>query len=45
MRFDKFTGTGYRRRLLAFRGYAAGNLKVVYSEEGPRTVIISTIWE
>jgi hypothetical protein len=40
-----WTRTGYQRRLLAFRRYAAGVLKVVYSEEGPRTVIISTIWE
>jgi len=39
------TGTGYQRRLIAFRRYSAGVLKVVYTGEGPRTVIISTIWE
>jgi uncharacterized protein YuzE len=39
------TGTGYRRRRLAFRRYSPGVLKVVYTEDGPRTVIISTIWE
>jgi hypothetical protein len=39
------TGSGYQHRRLAFRRYPAGVLKVVYTEEGPRTVVISTIWE
>ncbi|MBI2154052.1 MAG: DUF4258 domain-containing protein [Candidatus Rokubacteria bacterium] len=39
------TGTGYRLRRLAYRRYPTGILKVVYTEEGARAVIISTIWE
>ena len=38
-------GEGYKKRLLAFRKYHHGILKVVYKEEGGRKIIISTIWE
>lgn len=39
------TGIGYRQRRLAFKRYPTGVLKIVYTEEGPRTIIVSTIWE
>jgi hypothetical protein len=39
------TGTGYQNRLLAFRTYPAGTLKVVYVIEDGDSVVISVIWD
>lgn len=38
-------GTGYLGRLLAWRAFSRGTLRVVYSEKPDALVIITTIWE
>lgn len=37
-------GIGYKNRLLAFRAFSSGTVKVVYSMEGDRAVVISVMW-
>jgi len=38
-------GLGYGGKLLAFRSYTAGLLKVVYVKENEDYVVITVIWE
>ena len=38
-------GLGYGGKLLAFRSYAAGLLKIVYVKENEDYVVITVIWE
>lgn len=39
------TGTGYKKRLLAFKAFSGGTVKVVYSVDSERAVVISVMWE
>ena len=39
------TGEGYSGKLLAFKRFHRGLLKVVYFTDGSDHVIVSTIWE
>jgi len=39
------TGRGYSDRILAFKTFARGLLKVVYSVEYGNHIIVSAIWE
>ena len=39
------TGTGYQARLLAYRRFPPGRIKVVYVEKSQETVVITVIWE
>ena len=38
-------GKGYKDRLLAFKRFDGGVLKVVYNLEGERAIMITVIWE
>jgi hypothetical protein len=38
-------GSGYRNRLLAFKRFEEGVLKVVYKLQGDRPFIVTVIWE
>lgn len=38
-------GTGYQDRMLAFKAFKAGTVKVVYAKEKDFYIIISVIWE
>lgn len=38
-------GTGYQDRMLVFKAFKAGVVKVVYTQEKDFSVIISVIWE
>ena len=39
------TGTGYKSRLLAYKGFGNRKIKVVYTKEDEGFVIISVIWD
>lgn len=39
------TGIRYKARLLAFRDFSHGTVKVVYSAQGDRALVISVMWE
>ena len=39
------TGVGYRTRLLAYRRFPQGRIKVVYVEEAGEIVVITVMWE
>ena len=39
------TGTGYKSRLLAYKSFGNRRIKVVYTKEDERLVIISVIWD
>ena len=39
------TGMGYGNRNLAFRRFPEGRLKVVFTKEGDKIIIITIIWE
>ncbi len=38
-------GVGYKKRLLSFKSFKEGIIKVVYSRSGNVCAIISVIWE
>jgi len=38
-------GFGYQNRLLVFKSFSGGVIKVVYSKEKNLHIIISVIWE
>ena len=38
-------GFGYQNRLLVFKSFSGGVIKVVYSKEKNSRIIISVIWE
>jgi len=39
------TGIGYKSRLLAYKSFGNRKIKVVYTKEDERFVIISVIWD
>ena len=39
------TGKGYESRLLAYKSFGNRRIKVVYTKEDERFVIISVIWD
>ena len=39
------TGIGYKSRLLAYKSFGDRKIKVVYTKEDERLVIISVIWD
>jgi len=39
------TGTGYRNRLLVWKSFEKGKIKVVYTIENTNYVVISVMWE
>ncbi|MBC7187987.1 MAG: DUF4258 domain-containing protein [Calditrichaeota bacterium] len=36
---------GYRNRMVAFRRFPQGRIKVVYTEEQGRVIVITAMWE
>jgi hypothetical protein len=39
------TGTGYKNRALAYKGFGGKRIKVVYTEEKEKLIIISVMWD
>ncbi len=39
------TGTGYESRFLAYKSFGNKRIKVVYTKEDERFIIISVIWD
>jgi len=39
------TGIGYKSRFLAYKSFGNKRIKVVYTKEDERFVVISVIWE
>jgi len=39
------TGVGYKSRFLAYKSFGNRRIKVIYTKEGKRFVIISVIWD
>jgi len=39
------TGAGYKSRFLAYKSFGSRRIKVVYTKEDERFVIISVIWD